>query len=1685
MKEGTVVITVQAKDNPNAIDTMTIDIIRNGYVQDVDLGIDYLVLPLNKSDYKLTPNVTPKDAKNKTVEWFSDNKSVLGIDRYTGVMYPKKEGVATITAGAADLGGAIDTCQVAVVKNLKEVASYETKEDLGTNKKHKDLFADPVDVYTGAHLLENTLMQFFDGQKLALKLSYDSSKLASGIFGKGWYHNFEKFVVPPVDLNTAIEICVNTSPSVYSIFKNDYSAEYRCQTPNKKSWFLHVGGEDYTYNLCCGYERNEYYDANGRLFKIIGRDGFETNLTYIENLITITDGITGKKIYLSKDSSGKVTRVYDDYNREAIITYENDLITNIKDVNGKYLSFTYNEKGQVLTGTDGKGTCYFTNTYDPSDRVQRQKDAIEESEESKFEYDDENNTRTTTDRNDDTSVRVYNKKGLLESYTDADGNTECYFYDENNNTIEEKDAKGFSVKKEYNQFNKPIKITDKLGNVTNLEYDGIGNLTKIIYPAVDGVSAEETFTYGNVGGAYKLLSHTDVRGTVTQYTYDSETKLPLTKKVGDRNPIRYIYQNGIYGGYYDAKGALIRLGHNDIGLLSYDVEKGIEYEYDNRGNLLKTTDALGNVVKNEYDCNNQKTSVTDANGNLTQYEYNGNMKNTCIISPNDRKIINQYDGEDRLVKVTDQMGNTTVTTYDCEGRVTSKRFSDGGEVMYSYDEVGNLIEETNQNQAKIIKTYDANGNVLTITDDDNNVISFVYDERNRLKQKTDAAGGITTYTYSAGGDLLSETDALGNTKTYTYDAYGNKLTETDARGNTTTYTYDANNNLTTVTDALNNTTTYGYDYLNRLVTVTDAKNHTVTYGYDMAGRRNTITDAKGNVFTTYYDGNGNVIKTTDAKGKTITETVYNNLNLPESVSDGFGNTTYYLYNALGKVQMQTNPLGHTRQFTYNSRGMNTIVKDYLGNDSSVEYDSLGNVTDMTGPMSAVTSYTYDKYGKILSQSTPSGSSIQYTYNAQQLKESVTNGRGQVHQYTYDALGRITAITKPEGVTTYTYDANGNILTVTDNKGTITREYDELNRVIHYRDVNGKDVRYEYDAVGNLSAIQYYHAVKVLYTYDENNNLSTVTDWNGRVTSYSYDVNNNLIGVVNANGTTTTKVYDDMQRLISSVDKKADDTIICGFEYTYDALGQISTEKNLANNKIICYTYDSLSRLIKREVKNSDDEVLSAQNFAYDAAGNIISAPTGTFSYDTQNKLTTYNGESVEYDLDGNMLTMPVQDIPEEYAHVFYDSSNRLLNAMGSTYTYDAENNRIRVVNPYFEQDFVYNTNCKLSQVLASFEFGNPIFYIYGLGLIGEEQNGQFYTYHYDYRGSTLAMTDQSGNIVVTAEYDVYGKMLSADGDRRVLFGYNGRDGVQSDTNGLLYMRARYYCPDRRRFVNADIIQGDINDSTSLNRYAYVNGNPVSLVDPFGLSAERGAVIYNGIKYYIHVPDQMSTGESFKAKWKTTSEITVSDFSIEWAKLIAGTSFDDVNGLANGTNSVINNKQKRTAGIAGVFEGLLTSAAASTNSIYINFVFQEYDGKHRVIIKVGSNKVTQLYNTYADGIAHSAYFSNSGSPLAQALISNYAGELYEKATGKTVEKCDTYDIRVTVDKAHQGDKYSSYLWIDEYGTIMETPILYKNDKVEIGRRSGLFGFGFTHLLDISLGGSAPVSEEYQKLFEQAF
>ena len=121
----------------------------------------------------------------------------------------------------------------------------------------------------------------------------------------------------------------------------------------------------------------------------------------------------------------------------------------------------------------------------------------------------------------------------------------------------------------------------------------------------------------------------------------------------------------------------------------------------------------------------------------------------------------------------------------------------------------------------------------------------------------------------------------------------------------------------------------------------------------------------------------------------------------------------------------------------------------------------------------------------------------------------------------------------------------------------------------------------------------------------------------------------------------------------------------------------------------------------------------------------MSTEEDTFVYDDSNRLVEYNGQAVTYDLDGNMLNMGGMLLT-------YDSANRLISAGNNSYTYDVENTRVKNLCNGVETQYTYNTNAELSQLLVKTTGNTVTKYVYGNGLIGEESNNTFKTYHFDY-----------------------------------------------------------------------------------------------------------------------------------------------------------------------------------------------------------------------------------------------------------------------------------------------------------------------------------------------------------------
>jgi RHS repeat-associated protein len=122
-------------------------------------------------------------------------------------------------------------------------------------------------------------------------------------------------------------------------------------------------------------------------------------------------------------------------------------------------------------------------------------------------------------------------------------------------------------------------------------------------------------------------------------------------------------------------------------------------------------------------------------------------------------------------------------------------------------------------------------------------------------------------------------------------------------------------------------------------------------------------------------------------------------------------------------------------------------------------------------------------------------------------------------------------------------------------------------------------------------------------------------------------------------------------------------------------------------------------------------------------------------------------------------------------------------------------------------------------------------------------------FHHDALGSVIAISDTSGTITDTYEYDPFGKLLAHSGtavnDRQFVGGYGVRDIGENRS----IMGVRLYDAELGRFLQRDPIgfrSGDINlyryaesvGKPSINLYEYSRNNPLRWIDSLGLQEQE-------------------------------------------------------------------------------------------------------------------------------------------------------------------------------------------------------------------------------------------------------
>lgn len=129
-------------------------------------------------------------------------------------------------------------------------------------------------------------------------------------------------------------------------------------------------------------------------------------------------------------------------------------------------------------------------------------------------------------------------------------------------------------------------------------------------------------------------------------------------------------------------------------------------------------------------------------------------------------------------------------------------------------------------------------------------------------------------------------------------------------------------------------------------------------------------------------------------------------------------------------------------------------------------------------------------------------------------------------------------------------------------------------------------------------------------------------------------------------------------------------------------------------------------------------------------------------------------------------------------------------------------------------------------------------YTYGSNLISQSvsnpnspASSTISYFGFDGLGSVRQLTNASGVITDTWDYDAFGNLLSRTGTTANNYLYRGE---QSDPDlGMYYLRARFYNQGTGRFWNQDSYEGSSGDPASLHKYLYANADPLGFRDPGG------------------------------------------------------------------------------------------------------------------------------------------------------------------------------------------------------------------------------------------------------------
>jgi len=962
-----------------------------------------------------------------------------------------------------------------------------------------------------------------------------------------------------------------------------------------------------------------------------------------------------------------------------------------------------------------------------------------------------------------------------------------------------------------------IKQLDSSGNIAaqaSYTYDVSGNPSNIVSGI--GTTVTTSSTYDGYG---MKLTDTDGNSNTTNYSYAcsdaylTRTTLPVTTNGSSLQTTTS----------YDCSSGLVTATQDMNGVVT---GKSTAYSYFTSGGNL------GRLQTVSYPDTGSSTysypSATESDQVATQ---------TASVNVTAKTILDGYGRPYQTIKSAPEGAITSETTYDATGRpycVTTTHLqgtisSTDGTTCTSYDVLGRTTQTLMPDGNSATSSY--SGPTQTVTDELQHSKQYTYDAFHRLTSvlEPNSSGTLayeTDYQYNA-LDKLVQVDQWGGAhgasspgdrqRLFAYDSLGREIAENipenqsagtpaaltcsgTASGSkwTKCFGYDGNGNTTSTADNAGNSITYQYDALNRLRW--QRLSNSTAYGYG-------------------YDGN-------NENGASM--------GMPASA------------NVIGRMSHSSNEVNAAANYYYDSMGrLNqetycVPLNCSYGIAVGAAYDLAGNRTSLTYPDGRVVSQSFDSANRFTgaqyaqwgstSIGTPYYTVSSFAPPGQPRTASIGNGFGITAAF--NSRQSIASLAYTNSGNTlwskqFTWDRNAaNLLLLTDNLTGNARQfgYDTLNRIASAVDVipnpttatatltiSGSE-QSSYQGDPCQACHQYGCPPCPVYVYDQGSQSVSINGvfvgtirWSQGSTSSA--LASSLVTSINAttNSPVTASASGSTVVLTSKIAGPTGDYGI--------SVSSVSWSSNYFSSA--SFTISSPSSLSGGTAAGSPINGGLNETYNYDPFGNLTQSGNFGFSqsFNAFNQISGYS-----YDAAGDQNT----DI---YSHALAFDPNGLLSSVAGgaeTYVYDPQGQRVEVHGSTVT-DFIYFGGVPITMLSG----GSYTDLIYAGGALIAEVGGT------QSAVPVYRMTDNLGSLT-GVNYAPYGQIFS--GSTSDPFGFTG---LQSDpTTALWHATFRQFSPQQGRWQSPDPYPGSYNwaDPQSLNRYAYVNGRPMTLTDPSGQSA---------------------------------------------------------------------------------------------------------------------------------------------------------------------------------------------------------------------------------------------------------